>query len=172
MKNGNGDTWIGEVAGEARVSAANGDIAIDVAHAGVLAKTANGGVRLGEVSVGSAVAETAFGDLEVGVRNGVAACLDLNTGFGNVRQRPGRRRRARARGRDRRGQGPQRVRRHLDPPRGGRDVTAVDLLAECVAGVLALALGAVRALTANSAIMLAPVAAWLAFLLVVLTRAR
>jgi hypothetical protein len=85
VKNGNGDTWIGEVSGETRVSAANGDISIDVARAGVLAKTANGSVRLGEVAAGSAVAQTAFGDLDVGVRDGVAAWLDLHTRFGNVR---------------------------------------------------------------------------------------
>ena len=51
-------------------------------------------------------------------------------------------------------------------------MTGVDLLAECVAGVVAFALGVVRALTASPAALLAPVAAWLAFLLVVLARAR
>jgi hypothetical protein len=85
IKNSNGDTWIGEVSGTARVSAANGDIAIDVARAGVLAKTANGAVRLGEVATGDAVAQSAAGDLEVGVRDGVAAWLDLHTAFGHVR---------------------------------------------------------------------------------------
>jgi DUF4097 and DUF4098 domain-containing protein YvlB len=85
IKNSNGDTWIGEVSGTARVSAANGDIAIEVARAGVLAKTANGAVRLGEVATGDVVAQTAAGDLDVGVRDGVAAWLDLHTGFGHVR---------------------------------------------------------------------------------------
>jgi Toastrack DUF4097 len=85
VKNSNGDTWIGEVTGETRVSAANGKISIDVAHQGVVAKTANGAVRLGEVVRGAAVAESAFGDIEVGIRDGVAAWLDLNTRFGHVR---------------------------------------------------------------------------------------
>jgi DUF4097 and DUF4098 domain-containing protein YvlB len=85
VKNSNGDTWIGEVAGETRVSAANGGISIDVAHEGVVAKTANGIVRFGEVARGAAVAESAFGDIEVGIRDGVAAWLDLNTRFGHVR---------------------------------------------------------------------------------------
>ena len=84
VKNSNGDTWIGEVAGEARVNAANGDITIDLAHEGVAAKSANGDVRLGEVARGAAVAQTAAGALEIGVRDGVAAWLDLHTGFGNV----------------------------------------------------------------------------------------
>jgi Toastrack DUF4097 len=84
VKNGNGETWIGEVAGDARVNAANGTISIDRAHAGVVAKTANGGVRVGEVESGSVVAQSAFGTVEVGVRDGVAAWLDLDTKFGTV----------------------------------------------------------------------------------------
>ena len=58
IKNSNGDTWIGEAGGDLRLNAANGDIAVDVAHAGVVAKTANGDVRLGEVVRGSVVLET------------------------------------------------------------------------------------------------------------------
>jgi hypothetical protein len=85
VKNSNGDTWIGEVTGEARMRAANGSISVDVAHEGIVAKTAKGDVRLGEVERGATVAQSAFGDLEVGVRDGVAAWLDLQTRFGDVR---------------------------------------------------------------------------------------
>jgi hypothetical protein len=85
VKNSNGDTWIGDVDGDARVHAANGTITIDRAGASVVAKTANGRVHLGEVAHGSAVAESAFGDLEIGVRDGVPAWLDLRTRFGRVR---------------------------------------------------------------------------------------
>ncbi|MET0887266.1 MAG: DUF4097 family beta strand repeat-containing protein [Mycetocola sp.] len=84
VKNSNGDTRIGEVTGDLRVKAANGRISVDQADAAVTAKTANGDVRLGEVARGAAVAETAAGTVEVGVRDGVAAWLDLNTRFGNV----------------------------------------------------------------------------------------
>ena len=84
VKNSNGDTWIGEVTGDLRVNAANGRISVDQAHAAVTAKTANGDVRLGEVARGAVVAETAFGTVEVAVRDGVPAWLDLNTRFGNV----------------------------------------------------------------------------------------
>jgi putative adhesin len=84
VRNGNGDTWIGEVTGEARVNAANGGISIDRARAGVVAKTANGNVRLGQVERGAAVAQSAFGSVEVGVRDRVAAWLDLDTKFGTV----------------------------------------------------------------------------------------
>jgi hypothetical protein len=85
VKNRNGDTWIGEVTGDARVNASNGDISIDLPHATVAAKTANGDIRLGEVTHGAVVAQSAFGAVEVGVRDGVAAWLDLETKFGTVK---------------------------------------------------------------------------------------
>jgi hypothetical protein len=84
VRNGNGDTWIGEVGSDVRVSAGNGVISIDRARAGVVAKTANGHVRVGRVERGAVVAQSAFGTIEVGVRDGVAAWLDLDTKFGNV----------------------------------------------------------------------------------------
>ena len=84
VKNSNGDTWIGEVTGEARMNAANGTITVDLAHEGLAAKTAKGDVRLGEVERGTVVAQSAFGDLDVGVRDGIAAWLDLQTKFGDV----------------------------------------------------------------------------------------
>lgn len=84
VKNSNGDIWIGEVTGELRVNAGNGKIAVEKAHAPVTAKTANGDVRLGEVAHGAVTAVTSCGKVEVGIRDGVAAWLDLNTGYGNV----------------------------------------------------------------------------------------
>jgi DUF4097 and DUF4098 domain-containing protein YvlB len=95
IRNGNGDTWIGEVGDDVRVNAANGTITIDLARGTAAAKTANGHVRLGEVERGAVDAHSAFGTVEVGVRDGVAAWLDLDTKFGSVQndleaaQRPG-----------------------------------------------------------------------------------
>lgn len=84
VKNANGDTWIGEVTGDLRVNGANGSIGVDKAHSTVGAKTANGDVRLGEVAHGAVRAETAMGKVDIGVRDGVTAWLDLNTRFGRV----------------------------------------------------------------------------------------
>jgi DUF4097 and DUF4098 domain-containing protein YvlB len=84
IKNSNGDTWVGVAGGELRVSAANGSIAVDVARAGVVAKSANGDVRLGEVVRGSVVLETRLGDLEVGIRKGTPAWLDVRAAAGRV----------------------------------------------------------------------------------------
>jgi hypothetical protein len=84
IKNSNGDTWVGVAGGDLRVRVANGDIAVDQARAGVVAKSAHGNIRLGEAVSGSVVLETRVGDVEVGIREGTAAWLDLNTSVGNV----------------------------------------------------------------------------------------
>jgi len=84
IKNSNGDTWVGAAGGDVRLSAANGSIAVDVAHASVVARSANGDVRLGEVVRGSVVLETRLGDLEVGIRHGTSAWLDVSAKAGKV----------------------------------------------------------------------------------------
>jgi DUF4097 and DUF4098 domain-containing protein YvlB len=85
VKNSNGASWIGEVMGVLRLNASNGGVTVDRAHAGVTAKTANGSLRIGEVARGAVTLETAAGSVEVGIRSGSAAWLDLNTRFGRVR---------------------------------------------------------------------------------------
>jgi hypothetical protein len=84
VKNSNGETWIGEVTGDLRANAANGKIVVDRLGETVAVKTANGDILLGAVARGGVVAETAFGKVEIGVVDGVAAWLDLNTRFGTV----------------------------------------------------------------------------------------
>jgi DUF4097 and DUF4098 domain-containing protein YvlB len=84
IKNSNGDSWVGVAGGDLRLSAANGSIAVDVAQASVVAKSSNGDVRLGEVTRGSVVLETHLGDLEVGIREGTAAFLDVRAKAGRV----------------------------------------------------------------------------------------
>jgi DUF4097 and DUF4098 domain-containing protein YvlB len=85
IKNSNGDTVVGEVTGDLRVKSANGRISVDRAHASVVAKTANGNVRIGEVVRGAIVLATAAGELEVGVREGTTAWLDVSSHYGRVR---------------------------------------------------------------------------------------
>ena len=84
IKNSNGDTWVGVAGGDVRLNSANGSIAVDVANAGVVAKTANGDVRLSEIVRGSVALETGLGDLEVGIREGTAAWLDVSARAGKV----------------------------------------------------------------------------------------
>lgn len=84
IKNSNGDTMVGDVGGDLRVSNANGRIATGAVAGTVVVKTANGDIELAGVGRGSVLATTAYGRVGVGIREGVAAYLDLNTGFGNV----------------------------------------------------------------------------------------
>jgi DUF4097 and DUF4098 domain-containing protein YvlB len=84
IKNSNGDTWVGLAGGDLRLNAANGNITVDVAQGSVGAKSANGDVRLGEVVRGSVVLETRLGDLEVGIREGTAAWLDVSSKVGTI----------------------------------------------------------------------------------------
>jgi hypothetical protein len=85
IKNASGDTSVGEIGGDLRVSAARSTISVGRARGAVTAKSAHGDMRLNEVRRGPVVAETGFGSIEVGVVDGVAAWLDLSTGFGRVR---------------------------------------------------------------------------------------
>ena len=84
IKNSSGHIEIGDVTGDLRVSAASGKVSVDRAQSTVAVTTANGDIRLGEVVRGAVVAKTAYGRIDVGIRDGVAAWLDLNTAFGKV----------------------------------------------------------------------------------------
>ena len=84
IKNSNGETWVGVAHQDLRVKAANGSIAVDVAHDDVSATSANGSVRVGEVERGSINLRTSMGDLEIGIRDGVAAWVDANATAGTV----------------------------------------------------------------------------------------
>ena len=85
IKNSNGDSEVGDISGDLRVKSANGKVTVGRAARTVAVVTANGDIRLGEVVRGSVVARTAYGSVDVGVRDGVSAWLDLNTAFGKVR---------------------------------------------------------------------------------------
>jgi DUF4097 and DUF4098 domain-containing protein YvlB len=85
IKNLNGRTWVGDVAGDLRVKSANGDITVGRAFDTVVATTANGSIQIGEVARGSVVLKTGSGALEVGIREGSAAWLDVRSSFGRVR---------------------------------------------------------------------------------------
>src|SRR5206468_7129634 len=68
-----------------RLNTAYGDIAVGLALTGIVAKTAYGAVRIDELVRGSAVLETGFGAMEIGIREGTAAWLDIDSGQGVIR---------------------------------------------------------------------------------------
>ncbi|QFZ16575.1 DUF4097 family beta strand repeat-containing protein [Saccharothrix syringae] len=87
VKNSNGATHIGEVTGDVRVNAANGGIRVGTALGDVHARTSTGHIRLGDVVRGSVVLESRAGELEVGIREGTAAWLDVRSQAGRVHNR-------------------------------------------------------------------------------------
>ncbi|MFG2985706.1 DUF4097 domain-containing protein [Streptomyces sp. NPDC048258] len=85
LKNSHGTTTVGAAAGDLRVSGANGDIDIARAEGSVAATTAHGTLRVAEVARGTVQLETSYGAIEVGIREGTAAWLDVNSDHGQVR---------------------------------------------------------------------------------------
>ncbi|MFJ5678967.1 DUF4097 family beta strand repeat-containing protein [Streptomyces sp. NPDC093097] len=85
LKNSHGTTTVGAVTGELRVSGAHGDIDITRAESSVTATTAHGTLRVAEVANGEVQLETSYGAIEVGVREGTAAWLDINSDGGQIR---------------------------------------------------------------------------------------
>ncbi|MCP1415261.1 DUF4097 family beta strand repeat-containing protein [Paenarthrobacter sp. A20] len=85
IKNGNGNTYIAHAAGELSVSAANGDVSLERAGLSTTVKSSSGDITVGEVAAGNLTVQTGAGTLVVGVREGTAAWLDLNTKYGRVR---------------------------------------------------------------------------------------
>lgn len=85
VKTSNGAITLGQVSGDARLFAANGDVTVERAEATLAAKTAHGAIRVGEVVRGSVVLESGMGELEVGVREGTSAWLDVRSKYGHVR---------------------------------------------------------------------------------------
>ncbi|GAA2966442.1 DUF4097 family beta strand repeat-containing protein [Streptomyces enissocaesilis] len=85
LKNSHGTTTVGTATGNLRVSGANGDIDIARAEGPVVATTAHGTLRVGEVARSSVQLETSYGAIEVGIREGTAAWLDVSSGHGQVR---------------------------------------------------------------------------------------
>ncbi|MGI5466686.1 DUF4097 family beta strand repeat-containing protein [Streptomyces sp. CA-132043] len=85
LKNSHGTTTIGAATGQLRVRGAHGDIDIARAESSVVAITAHGTVRVADVARGTVQLETSYGAIEVGIREGSAAWLDVSSGSGQVR---------------------------------------------------------------------------------------
>ncbi len=84
VSNSNGKLWVGVVTGLANVKCANGSVSVDRALTDITAESSNGEVRIGEVVRGKVSASSKNGSVEVGIREGSAAWLELNVGVGRV----------------------------------------------------------------------------------------
>jgi DUF4097 and DUF4098 domain-containing protein YvlB len=84
IKMSSGECRIGEATGDVRVNTSSGDIAVDRVQAGITARTAYGSIRIGEVVRGSITLATSYGGIDVGVRAGTAAYLDIASRSGRI----------------------------------------------------------------------------------------
>ncbi|MGW6540794.1 DUF4097 family beta strand repeat-containing protein [Streptomyces sp. NPDC055051] len=85
LKNSHGSTIVDRVTGELRVNGAHGSVEIVRADSDVTGTTTHGNLRVSEVSHGEVHLETSNGSIEVGVREGTAAWLDVSSHRGQVR---------------------------------------------------------------------------------------
>ncbi|WP_328502003.1 DUF4097 family beta strand repeat-containing protein [Streptomyces sp. NBC_00457] len=85
LKNSHGTTIVGAVTGELRVSGAHGAIDIARVEASVTGTSTHGSLRVAEVACGDVQLETSNGSIEVGIREGTAAWLDVRSNRGRVR---------------------------------------------------------------------------------------
>lgn len=85
LKNSHGTTTVGTAIGELRVRGAHGNVDIERAGSSVTATVAHGNLRVAEVARGTVQLETSYGAIEVGIREGTAAWLDVSSERGQVR---------------------------------------------------------------------------------------
>ena len=80
-----GQAWIGHAAADLELSSGSGSLDIDRADGSVTATTGSGTIRIGRMTHGQAKLMNGSGDIEVGISDGTAAYLDVNSERGSVR---------------------------------------------------------------------------------------
>ena len=85
LKASHGSVQVGRSGGDLDAKLSYGDLDITEALGSVAAKTAYGTISLHEISSGSIQLESGYGQITVGVRDGVPAWLDLSSKSGHVR---------------------------------------------------------------------------------------
>lgn len=79
FSNSGGQTWIGHAAADLELGSASCDFDIDRADGNVTASTSSGAIRIGRMTNGQAKLTNASGDIEVGISEGTAASVDVNS---------------------------------------------------------------------------------------------
>jgi hypothetical protein len=85
LSNSGGRTWIGHASADVDLTSASCDFDIDRADGSVAATTASGAIRVGRMTHGQAKLMNGSGDIEVGISEGTAASVDINSERGSVR---------------------------------------------------------------------------------------
>ncbi len=85
LSSSGGRAWIGHAAADLDPRSGRGDFDIDRADGSVTATTASGAIRIGRLAHGQAKLMNGSGNIEVGISEGTAADLDVNSERGAVR---------------------------------------------------------------------------------------
>jgi hypothetical protein len=85
LSSSGGRAWIGHAAADLDLRSSRGDFDIDRADGSVTATTASGAIRIGRLAHGQAKLMNGSGNIEVGISEGTAADLDVNSERGAVR---------------------------------------------------------------------------------------
>jgi hypothetical protein len=79
-----GRAWIGHASADLDLSSASGGFDIDRADGSITATTASGAIRIGRMTHGQAKLMNGSGNIEVGISEGTAASIDVNSERGAV----------------------------------------------------------------------------------------
>jgi hypothetical protein len=85
LKASHGSVQVGQAGGDLDAKLSYGDLEITSALGSVAAKTAYGSIQLHEISSGSIQVESGYGQITLGVLDGIPAWLDLSSKSGHVR---------------------------------------------------------------------------------------
>lgn len=85
IRSANGTTTVGAVTGSLTVAGAHGEVVVGRVAGSLAVKAAYGDIRVDSVESGSVDVTTSYGSVEVGVREGTAAHLDVSSQHGAVR---------------------------------------------------------------------------------------
>lgn len=84
LTTGSGDVRITRLVGSARIKTGSGDIVVRETDGDLTAASGSGDVRVERAGGGGVLAETASGDVRVGVPHGVSVWLDVHTVSGDI----------------------------------------------------------------------------------------
>jgi putative adhesin len=84
LSSSGGQAWIGHASADLDLSSSSGDFDIDRADGSITATTASGAIRIGRMTHGQAKLSNGSGNIEVGISEGAAASIDVNSERGAV----------------------------------------------------------------------------------------
>lgn len=85
LSNSGGRAWIGHAHGDLDLSSGSCDFGVDRADGDIAATTASGAIRIGRMTHGQARLMNGSGNIEVGIDEGTAAHIDVESERGTVR---------------------------------------------------------------------------------------